>query len=272
MLLPNLPYESFAFKNIRPARFSRGADEKNLIFFGIAVAAGLIIRTTAGDADAVELAVAALVIVSALGDVAFDGIVAVHNLLSFFTASSRFSTLIISVFIIFIRYLLTKIPPSGKINAYIPEKGGRFMKIIMLKDVKGTGKKGDIIECKDGFARFLLKNGSAKEASSQAINDNKLQKEAAAFHIAEQKRLNKELKEALDGKEVIVAVKTGENGKFFGSVTSKEISEKLADQGYEIEKKKIILNTPIKSPGVFTLEVRISAEETAKIKVKVESI
>ncbi len=70
----------------------------------------------------------------------------------------------------------------------------------------------------------------------------------------------------------MIGVKTGENGKFFGSVTSKEISEKLAEQGYEIEKKKIILNTPIKSPGVFTLDVRISAEETAKIKLRVESI
>ena len=146
------------------------------------------------------------------------------------------------------------------------------MKIIMLKDVKGTGKKGDIIDCKDRFARFLMKNGSAKEASSQAINDNKQQKEAQAFHIAEQKRLNKELKEKLEGREVVIGVKTGENGKFFGSVTSKEISEKLAEQGYEIEKKKIILNTPIKSPGVFTLDVRISAEETAKIKLRVESI
>ena len=146
------------------------------------------------------------------------------------------------------------------------------MKIIMLTDVKGTGKKGDIIDCKDGFARFLLKNGSAKEASSQAINDNKLQKDAQAFHIADQKRLNKELKEKLEGREVVIGVKTGENGKFFGSVTSKEISEKLAEQGYEIEKKKIILNTPIKSPGVFTLDVRISAEETAKIKLRVESI
>lgn len=145
------------------------------------------------------------------------------------------------------------------------------MKIILIKDVKGTGKKGDVVDCKDGFARFLLKNGSAKEASSQAINDNKQQKEAAAFHLAEQKRKNHELKELLQGKEVVVSVKTGENGKFFGSVTSKEISEKLAESGYEVDKKKIILNAPIKSTGVYSLDVRISAEETAKIKIKVES-
>lgn len=112
------------------------------------------------------------------------------------------------------------------------------MKIIMLKDVKGTGKKGDIIDCKDGFARFLLKNGSAKEASSQAINDNKLQKEAQAFHIAEQKRLNKELKEKLEGREVVIGVKTGENGKFFGSVTSKEISENSPNRVMKSKKRK----------------------------------
>ncbi len=146
------------------------------------------------------------------------------------------------------------------------------MKIILLKDVKGTGKKGDIVESKDGFARFLLKNGSAVEAASQALNENQQQKQAQAFHVAEQKRLNKELKQKLEGKEIVVTVKTGENGKFFGSVTGKEIAEKLAEQGYKVDKKKIILNTPIKSTGVYSLDVRISAEETAKIKIRVESI
>ncbi|PWM71589.1 MAG: 50S ribosomal protein L9 [Bacillota bacterium] len=146
------------------------------------------------------------------------------------------------------------------------------MKIILLKDVKGTGKKGDVVESKDGFARFLLKNGSATEAASQALNENMQQKQAQAFHVAEQKRKNKELKNLLDGKEIAVTVKTGENGRFFGSVTNKEIAEKLAEQGYEIDKKKIILNTPIKSTGVYSLDVKISAEETAKIKIRVESV
>lgn len=146
------------------------------------------------------------------------------------------------------------------------------MKIILTEDVKGTGKKGDVLEQKDGFARFLIKQGKAKEANSQALNDNKQQKESAAFHEAERKRLNKELKNALNGKTVTLSVKTGENGKFFGSVTNKEISEKLAELGFDIEKKKIILSSPIKTPGVYSLDVRISAEETAKISVKVESV
>lgn len=139
------------------------------------------------------------------------------------------------------------------------------MKIILTEDVKGTGKKGDLIDSKDGFARFLLKQGKAIEATSQSINDNKLQKQAAAFHVAEQKRMNKELRDKLHGSTVTLYVKTGENGKFFGSVTGKEIAEKLSELGYEIEKKKILLSNPIKSPGAYTLDVRISAEETAKI-------
>lgn len=146
------------------------------------------------------------------------------------------------------------------------------MKIILTEDVKGTGKKGDVIESKDGFARFLLKQGKAKEANSQSLNDNRLQKEAAAFHVAEQKRKNKELKEKLEGSVVTLSVKTGESGKFFGSVTNKEIAEKLNELGYDLEKKKIILSTPIKTPGIYSLDVRISAEETAKITVKVESV
>jgi len=146
------------------------------------------------------------------------------------------------------------------------------MKIILTEDVKGTGKKGDVIESKDGFARFLLKQGKAKEANSQSLNDNKLQKEAAAFHVAEQKRKNKELKDKLEGSVVTLSVKTGESGKFFGSVTNKEIAEKLNDIGYDLEKKKIILNTPIKTPGIYSVDIRISAEETAKITVKVESV
>lgn len=146
------------------------------------------------------------------------------------------------------------------------------MKVILLADVKGSGKKGDVIEAKDGFANnFLIKKGLATVATNQNLNDNKQKKEAEAFRIAEQKRLNRELKEALNGKEVTLSVKTGAGGKFFGSVTNKEIAEKLSDLGYNIEKKKIILNTPIKTTGTYTLDVRISAEETAKITIKVEN-
>ena len=145
------------------------------------------------------------------------------------------------------------------------------MKVILLQDVKGSGKKGDVIEAKDGFAKnFLLKKGFAVVADAQHINDNVNQKAAEQYRIEQQKKANRELKEKLEGKTVEIVVKSGENGKFFGSVTSKEIAEKLNEQGFDIDKKKILLSSPIKEYGVYTLSVRISAVETAKIIVEVK--
>lgn len=147
------------------------------------------------------------------------------------------------------------------------------MKVVLLKDVKGSGKIGDVIDAKDGFARnFLIKNGLAKEADAQSINDNNNKKAAAEFHRLEQLKANKALKEKLQGTEIALTVKTGENGKFFGSVTNKEIAEKLSELGYDIDKKKIILDTNIKSVGSYAITVRISAEETAKITVNVTNL
>ena len=146
------------------------------------------------------------------------------------------------------------------------------MKVVLLKDVKGSGKAGDIIEAKDGFAQnFLIKKGLAKPANSQAINENKSQKAAQEFHRQETLKANKELRQKLDGQQITIQVKTGANGKFFGSVTNKEIAEKLLELGFDIDKKKIILNDNIKVSGVYPASVRISAEETAKITVNVIS-
>ena len=140
------------------------------------------------------------------------------------------------------------------------------MKVVLLKDVKGSGKAGDIIEAKDGFAQnFLIKKGLAKPADAQAINENKAQKQAQAFHRQETLKANKELKEKLDGQEVTIQVKSGASGKFFGSVTNKEVSDKLLDLGFDIEKKKITVPNGIKSAGSYPVTIRISAEETAKI-------
>lgn len=147
------------------------------------------------------------------------------------------------------------------------------MKVVLLKDVKGSGKLGDIIEAKDGFARnFLIKNGLAKPADAQAISEHKNKLDSEAFHRAEQLKANNALKKELDGKEVTVNVKCGDNGKFFGSVTNKEIAEKLFEQGYDIDKKKIILSSNIKALGNYSVSVRISAEETAKITVVVKAM
>lgn len=144
------------------------------------------------------------------------------------------------------------------------------MKVVLLKDVKGSGKAGDIIDAKDGFAQnFLIKKGLAKIADNSAINENKQKKEAQNFHRQEQLKANKELKLSLDGKEVVVTVKCGENGKFFGSVTNKEIADKLLDLGFDIDKKKIILSSNIKTLGTYSVAIKISPEETATISVKV---
>jgi large subunit ribosomal protein L9 len=102
------------------------------------------------------------------------------------------------------------------------------MKVVLLKDVKGSGKAGDIIEAKDGFAQnFLIKKGLAKPADAQALSENKSQKAAQEFHRKETLKANKELREKLDGTEITIQVKSGANGKFFGSVTNKEIADKL---------------------------------------------
>ncbi len=144
------------------------------------------------------------------------------------------------------------------------------MKVVLLKDVKGSGKAGDIIEAKDGFAQnFLIKRGLAKPADAQALNENKAQKAAQEFHRQETLKANKELREKLDGKEVTVQVKCGAGGKFFGSVTNKEVADKLLEMGFDIDKKKVIIASNIKAVGVYPATVKISPEESAKISVNV---
>lgn len=140
------------------------------------------------------------------------------------------------------------------------------MKVVLIKDVKGSGKAGDIIEAKDGYAQnFLIKRGLAKPADAQALSENKGQKDAKAFHRAEELKANKELKEKVNGAEVTVTVKTGAGGKFFGSITNKEVADKLLELGFDIDKKKIILQSGIKTTGRFPVTIKISPEETAKI-------
>ncbi|MBQ9734489.1 MAG: 50S ribosomal protein L9 [Clostridia bacterium] len=144
------------------------------------------------------------------------------------------------------------------------------MKVVLLKDVKGSGKAGDIIEAKDGFAQnFLIKKGLAKIADSQAINENKQQKAAQEFHRQEALKANKALREKLDGTEITIQVKSGAAGKFFGSVTNKEVADRLLELGFEIDKKKIVLQPNIKTAGKYPATVKISPEETAKITVNI---
>ncbi len=146
------------------------------------------------------------------------------------------------------------------------------MKVILLQDVKGTGKKDDVVEVSDGYARnCLFKKKLAVEATAAGVNAINGQKKAAEFHKAEEIRKWRETAASIKGKEVTCFVKCGENGKVFGSVTSKEIADKLRELGYEIDKKKIVLGDALKTVGVYDAEIKFLPDVSAKIKVKVEA-
>ncbi len=145
------------------------------------------------------------------------------------------------------------------------------MKVILLQDVKSLGKKGEIVEVSEGYARnMLLKKGIGKEATGKNMNDLKLQK-ANEEKLARQALENaQKLQGELDGRQIQVSVKTGEGGKVFGSVSSKEIAEEVKNQlGLEIDKKKIQLDTTIKSLGVTRVPIKLHPKVTAEILVNV---
>ena len=114
------------------------------------------------------------------------------------------------------------------------------MKVILTADVKGTGKKGDVVEVADGYGRnFLVKKGLAKVATASNVHDAAQKKAAQEFHKAEEVKALKALAAELEGKSVTVKIKAGENGKVFGSVTTAHVAAALAAAGYDIDKKKI---------------------------------
>ena len=144
------------------------------------------------------------------------------------------------------------------------------MKVILLQDVKGTGKKDEIIEVSDGFARnCLFKKKLAVEATSTEINAINNKKKAETYHKQEEIKAWMEVANKLRNKEITCKIKCGENGKVFGSVNSKEIADELIALGFNIDKKKIVLASNIKTAGVYPVTVKISPEETAKISVNI---
>lgn len=147
------------------------------------------------------------------------------------------------------------------------------MKVILLDDVKGTGKKGDVKEVSDGYAKnFLLKNKKAVVADSVNLNMNNQKKSAEAFH--EQERINeaKNSAEQLKNKSFNLKVKVGENGKLFGAITTKEIADVVTNKsGINIDKKQVVLKEPIKILGSFDIELKIYKNISTKIKIIVEN-
>ena len=144
------------------------------------------------------------------------------------------------------------------------------MKVILKQDVKGSGKKGAVIEVSDGYAKnFLLKKGLAEVATAGGINEAAQKRTADEFHKAENIKALKELAAKVNGSEVAVKIRTGENGKVFGSVTTAHISAALSELGYDIDKKKITAKDAMKSVGTYEAEIRFMEGVTAKIKVNV---
>ena len=146
------------------------------------------------------------------------------------------------------------------------------MKVLLNADVKGTGKKGEVVEVADGFGRnFLLKKGLASPATAANVNEAAQKKAAQEFHKAEEVKALKALAEQLNGKTVSVKIKTGENGKTFGSVSTSHVASALAGIGFDIDKKKIKMDA-VKTLGSFNAEVRLMEGVVAKITVTVESL
>jgi len=142
------------------------------------------------------------------------------------------------------------------------------MKLILLKDVKGQGKKGEVINASDGYARnFLLPKGLAKEATDANMHVLNKQKEAERKKKLEETEAAQKLAESLRNKEVKIIGKAGENGRLFGAITSKDIAEELKKQyKIEIDKKKIVTDT-IKQLGVHEVEIKLYPEISTKVKI-----
>ena len=146
------------------------------------------------------------------------------------------------------------------------------MKVILVKDVKAQGRKGDTINVSDGYANnYLFKNGLAIPANQANVNINTRQKENEAKRIAEETAKAKADAEKLKDVTVNFQIEMGERGKAFGSITGKEISEELGRLGFVVDKKDVVLSKPIKTEGLFEVELKLYKGVSCKIKVNVKS-
>lgn len=145
------------------------------------------------------------------------------------------------------------------------------MKVVLMKDVKGTGKKNDVVQVSDGYARnYLIPNKIAKIADAVNLNENASLKNAQAYHKQVELDNAKAKAKELEKVKLNLKLKFGENGKAFGSISSKEIGDELEKLGFEVDRKKIVLNDAIKSVGTFKIKVKLHPEVTVQIEVVVE--
>ena len=147
------------------------------------------------------------------------------------------------------------------------------MKVILLQDVKGKGKKGQMIEVSDGYARnFMLPKKMAIEATADAINTKNMNDKATAERIAKEKAAALELSNKLRGMTLTVMAKGGGAGRLFGAVTNAEIASALEKQGIKLDKRKIVLAENIKNVGTYTVTCKLGYEITAPLTVKIEEM
>ena len=148
------------------------------------------------------------------------------------------------------------------------------MKVILLQDVKGKGKKGQMIEVSDGYARnFMLPKKLAQEATADAINTMRMNDKATAERIAREKAEALEVSKKLRAMTLVVKAKGGGAGRLFGSVTNQEIADALAkNAGIKLDKRKIVITDPIKSVGTYTVTCKLGYEINAPLTVKIEEL
>ena len=147
------------------------------------------------------------------------------------------------------------------------------MKVILLQDVKGKGKKGQMLEVSDGYARnFMLPKKLAIEATPDAINTMKMNDKATQERIAREKAEALATSKKLREMTVVVKAKGGGAGRLFGSVTNAEIADALAKNGVKLDKRKIVIADPIKNVGTYTVTCKLGYEITAPLTVKIEEM
>lgn len=146
------------------------------------------------------------------------------------------------------------------------------MKVILLQDVKGKGKKGQMLEISDGYARnYLLPRKLAVEATADAVNTKKMNDKAAAEKAAKERAEALETSHKLRELTLVVTAKGGGAGRLFGSVTNQEIADALKEKsGIALDKRKIVISDPIKSVGTYTVQCKLGYEITAPLTVKIE--
>ena len=144
------------------------------------------------------------------------------------------------------------------------------MKVILKQDVKGTGKKGDVVEVNDGYAKnFLIKKGMAVQANNVTLGENASMKASIQHKLDLELQAANELCQKVSKAYVRLTIKCGENGKVFGSITAKEIADNLNAQGLNVEKKHLAIDNPIKAPGIYTITVKLYKNVQTTLNVEV---